>query len=179
MKSLLFTLLCLLTLGQISYAQKLYTQKSIVEEYANNSQFIEQSVAGLNDEQKAKSSKSDIIRTIFMATGGCKGLAYQASNAEQVTTDLLAKNQMYESEYDTFIKAEQNGAGYFDLKEGDAEKLTTLSNSLTMLKGQLKANGYRITPGLENADENLKILQQFNKTYSKFAQLLDSRFVEL
>jgi len=184
MKTLLFTLLCVLTLGQTSFAQKLFTTKSNVETFATTSNGLNQSVDLLKSDHEAKApassvDRTELIKSIHMAATGVKAMARQAGSAKQISADLLTKFQMHEWEYLNLLKEQGNGSGYYDFKSADAQNLTTYSNSLYEIKDQLKANFYRIAPGLDNADENLVLLEQFNKTYSKFAELLDSRFVEL
>lgn len=184
MKTLLFTLVCLLTLGQTSFAQKLFTNKANVENFATTSNQLNQSVDGIKADHEARSpassiDRTELIKSIHMAAGGVKAMARQAGSAAQISADMLTKIQMHEWEYLNYLKEQGNGNGYYDFKSSDAQNLVIYSNSLYAIKDQLKANFYRIAPGLDNADENLGLLQEFNKTYSKFAQLLESRFVEL
>lgn len=184
MKTLILTLFCLLTLGQVSSAQKLFTSKTNVERFTTVSEAINQSAIGIKSDHDAKApgssvDRKELVKSIHMAAGDVKGMAIQAESAKQISADLLTKNQMHEWEYINYLAEESNGSGYYDFKSGDAQSLVIYANSLYSIKDQLKANFYRIAPGLENADENLELLQEFNKTYSKFAKLLDSRFVEL
>jgi len=184
MKTLIFTLLCLMTISQTSIAQKLFTNKVNVEQFTTTATGLDQSVTQIKTDQDAKApassvNRTELIKAVHMAAGGVKAMARQAESAKQISADLLTKNQMHEWEYINYLADESKGGGYYEFKTGDAQNLISYSNSLYDIKDQLKANFYRIAPGLDNADENLVLLQQFNKTYSKFAQLLESRFVEL
>ncbi len=178
MKSIIITLLCLLTIGQISVAQKLFTERSTVQSLVKTSDFLDTAVAELKAEGLSV-ERNELTRTIFMSAGQCKGLARQASNAENITIDMLAKYQMYEDEYIDFLKEKNIGGGYYLFEPNDAVELTNYANTLYTLKAKMKANGYRYNLGTDNAEENLVLLQRFNKTYGKFAKLMESRFVEL
>ena len=185
MKTIVTTLICLIALVQVGLAQqKLYVQKVHVEQLSETSEKINSIVATIESAQKSNENfdsdeRISITKMIFSSTGGCEGIARNVVNAKDLTQRLLEKNKMYEHEYEAFSKDAVDGQGYYAIQEGDGVQLTVYSQYLRSIKNQLKANGYRLSPGTPNAEENLTLVKQFNKTYASFVGLLQSRFVEL
>lgn len=185
MKTLIITAICFLAFVQLGTAQqKLYVKKAHVQELSQTSDQIQSLVTSIESVQKSNGSlasdeRKRISKLIFITAGGCEGIARNVVNAEKVTTQMLAKYQMYENEYEDYAKKEVENPGYYNIQDGDAEQLAYYTQFMKGVKEQLRVNGYRIAPGLDNAEENLALIKQFNKTYANFVGLLESRFVAL
>lgn len=185
---ILLSLLCTIFFFQLqsqssTEAQKLYTWDDNITQFTTLQNNLQSHITALDKEYKSSGKdkaqdRNAITKSVFMIAGQAKGMANQATNAKQITADMLTKYQRYEWELVDEMK-KQKGGGYYTFSPNDVLTLTNISAQLYTLKEQLKSNGYQYTYGSPNGDKNLQLLKQFNKLYTKYVETLLSTYTAL
>ncbi len=183
MKTLLLNIALFIGVFQFATAQNLYVQTDINQEFQTQLNQFETSFDAIEKAHQDRSLNENINRTLltkqlFMMEGKCKGIAGQAVNAKQITADMMTKHMMLEPELAQWY-ADLPQSGYYAFSQETSLQLATLVTSLSNLRQQMKANGYRFHAGLDNADQNLDLLKRFKKTYSKFVEVLQNSYTDL